>query len=285
MKRLLVTGASGFLGSRIAEYYRDKFDVCAPGHGEMDITDRESVFAVFKEVRPHAVIHSAAVSDVARCEKEPEKSWKINVDGSRNIAMAAEEFRSKYLFCSSDQVYFGSDVPGLHKESEKVMPQNIYGKEKRKAEEECLAQNPECVVLRLSWMYDLRTRREQEHSDFFRTLAAKLQTDEEISYPIYDVRGITDVNEVIRNLEKATELRGGIYNFGSPNDSNTYETVKAMFDALRWNAGRLKKNETAFASNPRNISMSQEKLAENGINFPSTLEALIRNGKKLCGER
>ena len=280
MERLLVTGASGFLGSRIVDYYSEKFEVYAPRHEEMDITDRENVYAVFQKVRPYAVIHSAAVSDVGMCEKEPEKSWKINVDGSRNIAMAAEEFRSKYLFCSSDQVYIGSNVIGLHKDSEELMPQNVYAKEKRKAEEECLAQNPGCVILRLSWMYDIMARNELEHGDFFRTLTAKLQTDQEISYPIYDVRGITDVNEVIRNLEKAMELPGGIYNFGSPNDRNTYETVEAMFHILQWDAGRLKKNETAFAPNPRNISMSQEKLKEYGIVFPSTLESLVGNGKK-----
>ena len=57
------------------------------------------------------------------------------------------------------------------------------------------------------------------------------------------------MNEVVENLEKAFELRGGIYNFGSPNDRNTYETVLAMFEGLRWNTGRIGKNEEALVRN------------------------------------
>lgn len=285
MKRLLVTGASGFLGSRIVKYYSGKWDVFAPGHSEMDITDTEKVYAVFKEFRPHAVIHSAAVSDVGKCDAEPEKSWKINVEGSRNIAAASAEFHSKCLLCSSDQVYFGSKIKEAHREDEAVSPGNTYGRQKKKAEEECLNRYPECVILRLSWMYDIRTVNEYEHSDFFRTLLARLQAQEDLSYPVYDVRGITDVNEVICNLEKALESEGGIYNFGSPNDRNMYETVRAMFTELKWDAGRLKKNEEAFASNPRNISMSPIKLNGSGITFLPTLEALIRNGSRIDAHR
>lgn len=284
MKRLLVTGASGFLGSRIVNFYHGKYEVYTPTHAEMDITNEESVLAAFDSFHPDFVIHSAAISDLAMCEKEPEKSWKINVDGSRNIAAASAKFHAKCLLCSSDQVYFGSKVNGLHNEDEIVDPVNLYGKGKRRAEEDCLNENPECVLLRLSWMYDIRMNNEHEHDDFFRTLIWRLGTSEALSYPVYDVRGITDVNEVVCNFEKALELPGGIYNFGSPNDRNTYETVLAMFEELNWDVGRLVRNEEAFASNPRNISMSPKKLNNSGIFFSSTLEALVRNGNRFHRE-
>ena len=130
MKRMLITGASGFLGSRIIEFYRDRYEICAPSHRDMDITDQEQVWEVFHDFKPDMVIHSAAISDVGMCEREPERSGKINVDGSRNIAMASGEFHAKCLFCSSDQVYFGSQVQGPHREDEKVIPRNVYGREK-----------------------------------------------------------------------------------------------------------------------------------------------------------
>ena len=278
MKRMLVTGASGFLGSRIIEFYRDRYEICAPSHRDMDITDQEQVWEVFHDFKPDMVIHSAAISDVGMCERESERSGKINVDGSRNIAMASCEFHAKCLFCSSDQVYFGSQRGGPHKEDEDAAPLNVYGREKLLAEEECLRQNPECVILRLSWMYDTRTLKEEEHGDFFRTLASRLRTTDILCYPVNDVRGITDVNEVIRNMEKAWGLPGGIYNFGSPNDRNTYETVVRMFQALNWDVGRLSKNEQAFAPDLRDISMGQKKVNDNGIFFSTTLEGLVRNG-------
>lgn len=281
MKRLLVTGASGFLGRRIAEFYGRNYEVVTPGHQEMDITDKEKVSAVFHDFKPHFVIHSAAVSDVGMCEKEPERSWKMNVEGSRNIALASAELHAKCLMCSSDQIYFGSRIPGPHREDESVNPLNVYGRQKKQAEEECLAENPKCVMLRLSWMYDTVTKSRYEHGDFFRTLALGLKKKEILRYPVHDVRGITDVNEVVRNLENGWELEGGIYNFGSPNDRNTYETVTAMFTELGWDAGQVRRNEEAFAPSPRDISMNTDKINKNGIVFSSTLDGLIRNGRLL----
>lgn len=281
MKRLLITGASGFLGRRAAAFYSETCEICAPSRTELDITDLENVYAVFRRFKPHCVLHCAAVSDLGMCEKDPEGSWRINVDGSRNMAAAAAEFSAKCLLCGSDQVYFGNGIKGPHSEEEPIAPPTVYGREKKAAEKECLAVNPDCVILRLTWMYDTCTLAPQEHGDFFRTLADRLRTSAPLSYPVYDIRGITDVNEVIRNFKNALELNGGIYNFGSPNHMNTYETVCAMFTALGWNLRSLVKNEEAFAADPRDISMDTGKLNDSGITFSSTLDALARNGRML----
>ncbi|HBA47154.1 MAG TPA: hypothetical protein DCZ91_05020 [Lachnospiraceae bacterium] len=288
-KRLLVTGASGFLGSRIVLFYgkqvQYRYDVYAPSHKEMEITERESVEQAFCRFRPDYVIHCAAVSDVRACEKEPERSWKINVDGSRNIAEASARYHAKCLIAGSDQVYFGSRKKEPHREDETLYPQNVYGREKLGAEEECLDVNPKCVLLRLSWMYDVRTVREKEHGDFFRTLALKRKVLEPLEYPVYDRRGITDVNEVVGNLEKAFMLKGGVYNFGSPNDRNTYETVRALFEALEWDTARLIKNEESFAGEPRNLCMDLSKIQEHGIFFRPTVRALTENCRHYCIDR
>lgn len=68
-KRMLVTGGSGFLGSRIMSFYRDRYEVYTPTHGEMDITDRESVDRAFQRIHPDYVVHCAAISDVGACER------------------------------------------------------------------------------------------------------------------------------------------------------------------------------------------------------------------------
>lgn len=275
MKRLLITGKSGFLGSRLAAFYDARCLVYAPTHSQMDITDKDSVYRMFQTVQPDGVIHCAAVSDVGLCEREPQRSWKINVDGSRNVAEVAGKMGAKCLLCSSDQVYFDSRFLGPHREVEAVVPGNTYGREKLQTEIECMQINPESVHLRLSWMYDLRSMSEKEHGDFARTLLQKLQAGEEVSYPVWDVRGITNVWEVIRNIEKAFLLTGGVYNFGAPNDQSTYETVCTLFREMKWDLGMLHKNETAFAQCPRDISMDQSKLNGEGIRFFSTLEGMI----------
>lgn len=281
MKKILVTGATGFLGSRIIDFYSKKYDICAPTHSEMDITNEENVFSIFDKNKPDIVVHCAAVSDVGLCDKEPEKSYKINVDGSINVAKASDKFHAKCIICSSDQVYFGSSIEGTHNEEEKLQPFNLYGKEKLKAEQECLKVNPDCVLLRLSWMYDIRTIREGEHGDFFRNLLPQIRGTGELSYPIYDKRGITDVNEVVENLEKTFQMAGGVYNFGAPNDKNTYTTIYEVFVNVGLDASRLRKNEEAFKVNPRNICMCQEKINKCGIFFSSTVNGLTRSFERV----
>ena len=277
MKKILLTGATGFFGSRIANYYRNNYKIYMPSHQEMDITNEESVRRVFDAFIPDIVIHCAAISDVGLCEKEPEKSYRINVEGSINIAKASKRICAKGIICSSDQVYFGSSIEEPHNEEEVLHPINIYGQHKLKAEQECLSINPDCVLLRLSWMYDTRTIRDIEHGDFFRTLLSKVNAKEDVSYPIYDKRGITDVNEVVAKLEKAFQIPGGIYNFGSSNDKSTFDTVYELFEKMNWDIRLLHKNEEAFKPNPRNLCMCQNKIEKHGISFSKTSDGLIRN--------
>lgn len=283
MKKLLVTGASGFLGSRVVDFYKGKYEVYAPAHGELDIKDRDKVFFCLEGWRPDVVVHCAAISDIGRCEREPESSWDINVEGSVNLAAASAAVGAKCLLCSSDQVYSGSGQKGPHREQEELKPGNLYGREKLCGEERCTQVNPDCVHLRLSWMYDARTMNQGEHSDFLRTLLAQIPTSETLRYPGDDVRGITDVNEVVRNLEPAFRLDGGVYNFGAPNERSTYETAVCLFRELGWDRSRLAEPEED-ARKPRDISMSQEKINSRGIFFAHTVEGLVRSikGAKDC---
>ena len=276
--KVLVTGASGFLGSRVVDFYKGKYEIYAPAHGELDIRDRDKVLSCLEGWRPDAVVHCAAISDIGRCEREPESSWDINVEGSVNLAAASAAVGAKCLLCSSDQVYFGSSQEGPHREEEELKPGNLYGREKLYAEGKCTQVNPDCVHLRLSWMYDARTMNEGERSDFLRTLLAQIRTSQTLWYPGDDVRGITDVNEVVRNLDPAFRLAGGIYNFGAPNERSTYETACCLFRELGWDRSRLAEQEQD-ASKPRDISMSQEKVNSWGIYFADTVEGLVRSIK------
>lgn len=276
--KLLITGGTGFLGRRVAAHCKALgWQVLSPGHGELDITDAAGVAVWFRENRPQAVIHTAAVSDTGLCQQQPERSRQINVEGSVNLAKACRETGAKLVICSSDQVYFGSSLPGPHREEEALSPANVYGCQKLEAERQCLAILPDTVCLRLSWMY-ARESLPGEHSQFFAALTAALEDESKpLAWPVYDRRGLTDVEFVVKNMPKALELPGGPWNFGSDNEENTYATVKAALETAGLTAAseRLRPNREAFAGNPRDISMDCGRLRRAGIRFPGTREGLV----------
>ena len=268
-KKMLITGASGFLGSHVAQYYKDKYEVLTPSHSEIDIADESSVMTYFKDNRPDVVVHCAAISDVGRCEREPEFSWSINVVGTENVVKAAKEVSAKCVCCSSDQVYFGSVKTEAHQEEYKIEPENVYGKEKAYAERSCLAIDESSVHLRLSWMYDAE---DKKRMDFIKQIRACLYEKKETFFSAKDKRGITDVWEVVRNIELALGLPGGIYNFGSPNDKSTYEMVLDICKSLGVDSSYVHEMENA---NFRNLTMAQEKLNRQGIFFQETEKGVL----------
>ena len=281
--KLLITGGTGFLGRRAAAYFETLgFRVLTPSHKDLDITRREAVRDWFRENRPEAVIHTAAVSDTGLCQRQPEWSERINVAGCVHLAESCAEIGAKLIICSSDQVYSGSPLPGPHREDEPVTPNNIYGNQKLRAEQRCLELLPETVCLRLSWMYSGESR-PGEHGHFLSTLKAALEDETKpLTWPVYDRRGITDVDAVVKNLPAALKLPGGICNFGAENHADTYKTVQRLLEQLGLTdaLARLTPNEEAFRDSPRDISMDTAKIREAGIFFPSTLEGLISALKK-----
>ena len=275
--KLLVTGGSGFLGRRVVTHFKTLgWQVFHPSHGELDITDEAALRHWFAEHRPDGVIHTAAVSDTGLCQQKPAWSETINVTGTLHLAACCRDFGGKLVICSSDQIYFGSPVPGPHREMDPVAPVNIYGDQKLRAERESLAILPETVCLRLSWMYS-RDRMPGERGHFLSNLQGALADETKpLTWPIHDRRGITDVADVVKNLPKALELPGGVWNFGAANDMTTFDTVRAVLEATGNTAAlaRLTPNTEAFAQNPRDISMDLTKLTAAGIVFPTTAESL-----------
>ena len=272
MKTLFLTGASGFLGRRIREALGDGYRIVAPGHGECDIADPEAVRRAVFEAGADFVVHCAAVSDVAQCAREPERSWRINVDGSLAVARAAGEAGAKCVLCSSDQVYAGSAVTAPHREDELLLPAPLYGREKLAAEWACLAVNPDAVFLRLTWMYDARSW-PGEKGDFLRNLLAKRRAGEPLKFPARDTRGLTDAGDVVRNLPAAFALPGGAYNFGSPAEGSVYETAREAFGAAGLDPAQIGEEESS-GDRARNLAMDPAKLNACGIFFPRTADAL-----------
>jgi dTDP-4-dehydrorhamnose reductase len=285
--KILITGTSGFLGRRAAASFKSNgYEVLTPSHAQLELCDGAAVLRYLEENRPDGVIHCAAVSDTGKCQQDPEGSARVNVDAPANLAAACARTGAKLVFCSSDQVYSGSRVPGPHREDEPVTPNNVYGGQKLRAEGSCLAIAPDTVCLRLSWMYSTDSY-PGEHGHFLTVLRESLaDPDRPLAWPIHDRRGLTDVRYVLENLPGALEIPGGVYNFGSENRENTYDTLRNVLSVPGMEAAlsRLVPNREAFGDDPRDISMDLSRTAAAGLSFPSTVEGLRRAMKAIQEE-
>jgi dTDP-4-dehydrorhamnose reductase len=141
--KLLITGASGLYGSKLAEIgVANNFEVYScdvqelPVCGnfiKLDVSNKELVNEAFKRVKPDFVVHAATLTDVDKCELNKELAWKVNVEGTKNIVEAAKNTDSFVIYISTDYVFNGEK--GNYKESDMPDPINYYGVTKLEAEE------------------------------------------------------------------------------------------------------------------------------------------------------
>ena len=142
MDKLLIIGSTGLVGSKVAslaakqgfEAYNTQHSRKAPSPDfvELDITDRQAVLALVEKIRPHAIINTAAVTNVDYCETHTEEAHKVNVEGVKNLAEAVRETQSRLVQVSTDYVFDGR--VGHYEEADTPNPIQYYGKTKLEAE-------------------------------------------------------------------------------------------------------------------------------------------------------
>lgn len=281
-KRLLITGSSGFVGRAFAKRWAERYELICPSHATMDISNKDDVLRFCEQHRPHLILHLAALANTGYCEQHPEESFKVNVQGTQHMAIAAAACGAKMVYFSSDQVYNGNLEKGGLSEELSVAPENHYGRHKLLAEQWAAEASPEAVGLRATWMYDARQPDEPQRLNFVINFEEALKTKTPLTFAVREYRGITWLRDVVELLPHTFELPGGVYNYGATNELNTYQTACRYFEMLHSNLSTdsmVQADEKRFPQHVRNIAIDNTKIlqASNGkICFGNTIDGLQR---------
>jgi dTDP-4-dehydrorhamnose reductase len=140
--RILITGASGLFGSKLAETaYKKNHQVYSgynknlPPYGKpvpLDISNKNHVKKAFEKINPEVIVHSAALTDVDRCEVEKDLAWRTNVLATQNIVETARKNQNHLVYVSTDYVFNGQK--GMYTEDDQTEAINHYGLTKIEAE-------------------------------------------------------------------------------------------------------------------------------------------------------
>jgi dTDP-4-dehydrorhamnose reductase len=273
MSRILVTGASGFLGWYIVQELQDRHDICAIHHQHpiplerctgmpLDITDEARVHAALRAWRPEVVVHAAAVSDLDQCERMPEEAYRVNVEGTAHVARAAREVGARLIYLSTDMVYDGGQ--GSYVEEDAAHPLMWYGQTKLEAEARARMLCEDVVILRLALLYGRGHGARLSFSDW---LAARLQTGQEVPLFIDQYRSplfVAQAAEVIGRLVQERGVRG-LFNLGGGERIDRYAFGRTFCQVCGLSTDLLRPVRMEAvgqaAQRPRDCSMNSAKLS------------------------
>ena len=151
--RILLTGSNGQLGYYLQKSLkRDGHDLLLTDGQSMDITNLNKTYTTITRLNPEIVIHAAAYTNVDQCEAFPDEAFRVNVLGTRNIAVTCNAIKAKLIYISTDFVFDGEKAEP-YTEFDVPNPLNIYGKTKLAGEEYVKSLLNQYFIIRTSWLY------------------------------------------------------------------------------------------------------------------------------------
>lgn len=217
---VLITGGNGQLGTELKKLLDEQgVNYISADAKEMDITDSATVDKFVAKVKPEVIYHCAAYTAVDKAEDEgKELNQLINVDGTANVAKAAEANNATIVYISTDYIFDGNKKTE-YKVDDVPNPQNEYGRAKYEGELEIQKYASKYYIIRTSWVYG------EFGANFVFTMQKLAKThpkltvvDDQYGRPTW-TRDLAEFMTFI--VEKKAEY--GVYHFSNDNSCTWYE--------------------------------------------------------------
>ena len=152
MRRILVTGAAGMLGSEVVQVFRGSSDVVEADLADFDVADPETTLRAVRDIAPDVVVNCAAYTDVDGAESHRDEAFAVNASGAGSVARAARTAGAFVVHVSTDYVFDGSSSEP-YGEGDVANPLNFYGESKLAGEREVEASGAAFLIVRTAWLY------------------------------------------------------------------------------------------------------------------------------------
>jgi len=235
--RILVTGASGQVGSATAERLSARASVIAADRASLDLSKPEAIPAILDEIAPELVINAAAYTAVDQSEKEPNLALRVNAEGPGVIAQWCAGHGVPLIHFSTDYVFDGSGT-GRWSENDTPRPLSAYGVSKLAGEERIRAAGGCHLIVRTSWIYAAKG------TNFLRKIAALAKTNTELRIVADQVGAPTSAALIADSLHRMLEAglptfrakaneAHGLVHFAASGEASWYEFASEIVSGLR----------------------------------------------------
>jgi len=281
---IIVTGANGQLGSDlVAELKARQIDVLGIDIDDLDITDANAVSSFLNKHMPKSVIHCAAYTAVDKAEDEQELCFKVNAEGTENIAKACKEINAEMIYISTDYVFDIGDSGVPHETDALKGPASVYGKSKLDGEEAVLKHLNKYYIVRISWVFG------QNGNNFVKTMLNLAETRDELNVVSDQVGSPTYTPDVSKLLaDMALSSKYGIYHATNEGYCSwaqfAEEIMRLSGKACKINYITTDEYPTK-AIRPKNSRLSKKSLDEAGFErlpvWQDALERYIKEDRKV----
>lgn len=280
MKKVLVTGAGGQLGSEIKALSAQftQYTFVFTDYEELDITNSQAVLEFIESGKYNAVINCAAYTAVDKAETDKEKAYLINETGASFLAEASAKVGAKFIHISTDFIFDGTHSSPILEDAA-AKPLSVYGASKLAGELAVQKSCADSIIFRTSWVYS------SFGGNFVKTMLRLFDERESLSV-IYDQIGTPtyahDLASVILNtLDKAIDQKiSGIFNYSNEGVASWYDFAVAIKD-IAGKQTKILPIETARyptpATRPKYSVLNKKKVKETfGIEIPYWRHSLFK---------
>lgn len=226
MKRILVTGANGQLGSELfvlsSEY--TQYEWIFADRNKITLNDLELLSRQLNEINPDIILNCGAYTAVDKAETEKEIAFTVNNFAVAMIAKYAAENKAKLIHISTDYVFDGTSSVALNEDAE-TNPVNVYGESKLAGEIACLKENPDSIILRTSWVYS------KFGNNFVKTMQRLMQERDAISVVNDQVGSPTYAEDLAQAMIIILESQNwipGVYNYSNEGEISWFDFALAI---------------------------------------------------------